>query len=64
MYEPVSNSVNFPALERDILEYWKRERIFEKSLKLSPREMVFYDGPPFPTGTPHFGTTCGLRSQP
>ena len=56
MYEPVSNSVNFPALERDILEYWKRERIFEKSLKLSPREMVFYDGPPFPTGTPHFGT--------
>ena len=43
-------------MERDILEYWARERIFEKSLKLSNREMVFYDGPPFPTGTPHFGT--------
>ena len=35
MYEPVSNSVNFPALERDILEYWKRERISNRIIYLT-----------------------------
>ncbi|MDE2188145.1 MAG: class I tRNA ligase family protein [Patescibacteria group bacterium] len=48
-----------PAQEREerILTYWKERRIFEKSLeKESPRgEFVFYDGPPFATGLPHFG---------
>ncbi len=43
--------------EEKILEFWERERIFEKSLaKPSPKgEFVFYDGPPFATGTPHYG---------
>ena len=43
--------------EEKILEYWQKERIFEKSLEIrkgSP-EYVFYDGPPFATGTPHYG---------
>ncbi|HVB20194.1 MAG TPA: isoleucine--tRNA ligase [Candidatus Paceibacterota bacterium] len=43
--------------EEAILAFWEREGIFEKSLaKKSPKgEYVFYDGPPFATGTPHYG---------
>jgi isoleucyl-tRNA synthetase len=43
--------------EEAILAFWVREGIFEKSLKKeSPKgEYVFYDGPPFATGTPHYG---------
>ena len=43
--------------EEAILAFWERERIFEKTLaKESPKgEYVFYDGPPFATGTPHYG---------
>ena len=43
--------------EERILEYWKKDSTFQKSLdKESPKgEFVFYDGPPFATGTPHYG---------
>lgn len=43
--------------EETILAFWEREHIFEKSLaKKSPKgEFVFYDGPPFATGLPHYG---------
>ncbi len=43
--------------EEKILTWWQQEKIFEKSLnKPSPKgDFVFYDGPPFATGTPHFG---------
>ena len=45
------------AREEEILAFWERERIFEKSLaQKSPKgDFVFYDGPPFATGTPHYG---------
>ena len=47
--------------EEAILEFWKENRIFEKSLeKKSPKgEYVFYDGPPFATGLPHYGHILG-----
>ena len=43
--------------EEAILAFWEHEKIFEKSLaKKSPKgEYIFYDGPPFATGTPHYG---------
>ncbi len=43
--------------EEKILEFWKKNDIFQKSLeKKSPKgEFVFYDGPPFATGRPHYG---------
>ena len=43
--------------EEEILEFWNKEKIFEKSLaKPSPKgEYVFYDGPPFANGQPHYG---------
>lgn len=44
--------------EEEVLEFWKKESIFEKTLaKESPEgEFVFYDGPPFATGLPHSGS--------
>ncbi|MBX4192385.1 class I tRNA ligase family protein, partial [Candidatus Parcubacteria bacterium] len=43
--------------EEEILKFWQEQGIFEKSLaKPSPKgEYVFYDGPPFATGLPHYG---------
>src|SRR3989344_4949072 len=43
--------------EEQILVFWNEQKIFEKSLeKPAPNgEYVFYDGPPFATGTPHYG---------
>ncbi len=45
---------DFPALERQILERWAQEKIFERSVR-GDEDFVFYDGPPFATGTPHYG---------
>ncbi len=44
-------------LETEVLKFWQENKTFEQSLqKPSPRgEFVFYDGPPFATGTPHYG---------
>ncbi len=44
-------------IEKQILNFWKENKIFEKSVqKEVPKgEYVFYDGPPFATGTPHYG---------
>ena len=49
--------MNIPEIENKILEFWKEKKIFEKTLeKKSPKgDFVFYDGPPFATGTPHYG---------
>lgn len=54
---PVSNSVDFPALEQRVLAKWQRERTFEQSLaqRAGAPPYVFYDGPPFATGLPHYG---------
>lgn len=43
--------------EKDILSYWNENNIFEKSVEQRPEEnkWVFYDGPPFLTGSPHHG---------
>ena len=43
--------------EEEILDFWNKELIFEKSLeKPAPRgDYVFYDGPPFASGLPHYG---------
>ena len=57
MYQPVSNKIDFPKLEEDVLSFWKDHDTFRKSLEqtkdLPP--YVFFDGPPFATGLPHYG---------
>ena len=48
----------FPELEKTVLLRWQKEQTFEQSLDRTKNgpEFVFYDGPPFPTGSPHYGT--------
>ena len=57
MFEPVSNRVKFPELEEKILRFWEEHQTFEKSMqnREGNEEYVFYDGPPFATGLPHYG---------
>ena len=42
-------------IELEILEFWRKDKTFEKSLKNKKKQYVFYDGPPFATGLPHYG---------
>src|SRR5215468_9662457 len=53
----VPSSVSFPELELRVLERWQRERTFETSVeqRAGAQRYVFYDGPPFATGLPHYG---------
>ena len=57
MYNSVNPKVSFPQMEEQILKYWKDNNIFQKSIDSRPEdnEFVFYDGPPFATGLPHYG---------
>jgi len=57
MFQPVSNKIDFPAMERDVLAFWDRNDTFAKSLEIrkDAKNFVFYDGPPFATGLPHYG---------
>jgi isoleucyl-tRNA synthetase len=60
MVEPsTQKSINEKELE--ILEFWKKDKTFEKSLKKTKdcKPYIFYDGPPFATGMPHHGHLLG-----
>ncbi len=59
--KPLSNAPNFNELELGVLEFWNKENIFEQSLKQTENgePFVFFDGPPFATGTPHYGHILG-----
>ena len=54
MFQSVSSRVNFPDLEKKILEFWQKNDIFAKSIesrKTAPR-FIFYEGPPTANGNP------------
>ncbi|NYE94511.1 isoleucyl-tRNA synthetase [Psychromicrobium silvestre] len=57
----VPASVSFPKLEEQILKYWDADGTFQASIDHRPagengsNEFVFYDGPPFANGLPHYG---------
>ncbi|WP_127128417.1 isoleucine--tRNA ligase [Georgenia sp. SYP-B2076] len=57
----VDASPSFPALEGEVLAYWERDSTFQASIDNRPagengeNEFVFYDGPPFANGLPHYG---------
>jgi len=57
MFKPVSSKVSFPKMEEDILRFWAQDQTFQKSLdrRQGATEYIFYDGPPFATGAPHYG---------
>jgi isoleucyl-tRNA synthetase len=53
----VPASPNFPEIERGVLAFWKRDDTFQASIdqREGCTEWVFYDGPPFANGLPHYG---------
>jgi len=50
-------SINFAQEEEVVLKRWKEINAFQRQLELSKgrKPYTFYDGPPFATGTPHYG---------
>ena len=52
-----TGSPNFPALECEVLDYWAVDDTFRASIegRAEAPEYVFYDGPPFANGLPHYG---------
>ena len=57
-FEPVEMGVGFPKMEDAMVSFWKKNKIFEKSLDKNSKSKswTFLDGPPFITGLPHYGT--------
>ena len=57
MVTPVPESIDFAKEEEKILELWQRLDAFRTSVRQSENRphYVFYDGPPFATGLPHYG---------
>jgi len=55
----VSSAPNFPAVEEAVLSYWDADGTFQASIDRRDAEVdgefVFYDGPPFANGLPHYG---------
>jgi isoleucyl-tRNA synthetase len=58
MFKPIDPKPDFPKLEEETLKFWEDNHIFEKSLEQTQagKPYTFYDGPPFATGTPHYGS--------
>ena len=63
-YPTVEPQPNLPVIEQGIQAFWEADRTFEASIAarpagstegLSDNEYVFYDGPPFANGLPHYG---------
>lgn len=54
---PEGKDFSVPKMEEGIMAYWDQIKAFETQLKLTEGrpQYVFYDGPPFATGTPHYG---------
>lgn len=57
MYKKVDTSLNFVEREKEVIEFWKKNKIFEQSVEKNENaeEFSFYDGPPTANGKPHVG---------
>lgn len=57
MYEKVSTKLDFASREEKVLQFWKENKVFEKSIeeKKDLPTYTFYDGPPTANGKPHIG---------
>ncbi|MFJ4225750.1 isoleucine--tRNA ligase [Microbacterium sp. NPDC089695] len=53
----VAPSPRFPEIEREVLDFWEQDDTFRASItqRDGADEWVFYDGPPFANGLPHYG---------
>ena len=57
MYKKVDTSLNFIDREKEIIDFWKKNDVFKKSVdkNVGGQEFSFYDGPPTANGKPHIG---------
>ncbi len=57
MYKKVDTTLNFLDREKEVLSFWKENKIFEQNVaeNQGSREFTFYDGPPTANGKPHIG---------
>lgn len=57
MYKKVETDLNFVPREKEVLDFWKENHVFEKSVQLrkGAPAYTFYDGPPTANGKPHIG---------
>ncbi|PIW95008.1 MAG: hypothetical protein COZ85_02240, partial [Candidatus Moranbacteria bacterium CG_4_8_14_3_um_filter_34_16] len=58
MFKKVDTRKKYAEMEREIIQFWKKDKIFQKSVERRSKDKYysFYDGPPFITGVPHYGT--------
>ena len=50
-YQPLAGKPDLPKIQSEMLSLWKENNVFERSVReKGDNEVVFYDGPPFPTG--------------
>ena len=56
-FRRVPPSLDLPALDERVLKHWDETEAFRTSVEMRPRdrEYTFYDGPPFASGSPHYG---------
>lgn len=62
-YPKANQNPSFSKIEEDVLKFWEDSNVFEESIKIresgdkteNKDEFVFYDGPPFANGLPHYG---------
>ncbi|QXK91983.1 isoleucine--tRNA ligase [Neoehrlichia mikurensis] len=56
-YPDANNNPHFPSIEKEVLQYWDDNAIFQQSIDNNPQDkhFIFYDGPPFANGLPHYG---------
>lgn len=62
IYPELDSQPNFPNISNSVLEFWKKDAVFERSVESRPKtingkdnEFIFFDGPPFANGLPHYG---------
>lgn len=56
MYDKVTTNLDFPAREKEVIKFWKENKIFEKTVaRESEKTFTFFDGPPTANGKPHIG---------
>ena len=53
----ISPTLNLPQIDKEVLEFWSKHQTFKKSLenRRQAKPYLFYDGPPFSSGLPHYG---------
>ncbi len=58
MFKKVDSRKKYSEMEREIIQFWKEDGTFQKSVERRSKDKYysFYDGPPFITGVPHYGT--------